>query len=146
MTSFTSSAPSTASLITKPVLFKDEVLLYALGRYFDISRGDARNTSKFCAVAILLALYRFKAPVRRDPLMAAAGIAHNSQITFRGYIHDLRTALGPESIILEDFTYRLSPEMRVEMDKAFVNIRAALEEAISPTRPAILKMYEATAA
>jgi hypothetical protein len=124
-----------------PVIYKDEVLLYGLARYFGLHRGRKRSTGALTIATVLLALYRVKGPIRRDDLMRVANIGHVQNITFRTYICFIRGALGSEAIYLnKNFEYQLSFEARAEVDKAFAFIRNEIEEAIHPTRPAVLAL------
>jgi DNA-binding SARP family transcriptional activator len=123
----------------KPIIYTDEVLLYGLARYYGLRRGTRRSSAGLAVSALLLTLYRVKGPIGRDQLMMAAGL-NTKPVTFRTYVHALRKALGKDAIYLNGPNYQLSFEARRDMDQAFRFIQNELEDAIHPTRPAVLAL------
>lgn len=127
-----------------PIIYTDEVLLYGLARYFGIRRGTKRSSACLAVASLLLTLYRVKGPAHRHILMQIAGLSHNSDITFRTYIHTLRGVLGQEALYFnEHFQWQLSFEGRKQVDEAFIFITKELDEAMHPTRPVTLAVVRA---
>lgn len=129
-----------------PIVYTDEVLLYGLARYFGLRKGRRKSSAGLVVAGLLLTLYRVRVPMKRNDLMAAAGMSHVQAVTFRTYTCFIRSALGEDAINLDGVHYQLSYKARKEVEAAFKFIRDEMDEAITPTlRKAIVALVHSEA-
>lgn len=128
----------------EPIIYKDEVLLYALARYYGLRRGTRRSSAGLAVSALLLTMHRIKGPIGRDQLMIICGMGTCVPVTFRTYVCMIRKALGQEAIYInQGGDYQLSLDARRDVDKALRFIENELHEAIHPTRGSVLALVRA---